>query len=402
MVEEYSYDANGNRLKAVVYGTTSTASHTLDDQLEVYGDNTYRYNSDGYLSEKITPNGLTTYTYGIFGELKKVITPTKTIEYLHNANNQRVAKIVNTVVVEKYLWANLTTLLAIYDGNDNLVQRFEYSDSRMPIAMVQGTDKYYLHYDQVGSLRGITDTNGNFVKKISYDSYGNILSDSNPTFKIPFRFAGGLHDPDTNLTRFGFRDYDSFTGKWTAKDPIDFNGGDFNLYGYVNSNPINGIDPSGLSSFLVFYLSNKAYSSLEKWVPILHDNRYFLNHYFFGFGKTMDIKPNSYHGKLIRKHLDITMKNNYNSIMDASSNICGNYRTTIEDNINFTNNRELFSIGDSNLKTTAICTDGKCLIRYQIRDHFIDALDINDALEGNQDISIPYNINFDYVIRVGF
>ena len=30
-------------------------------------------------------------------------------------------------VVEKYLWADLTTLLAVYDADDNLVQRFEYT-----------------------------------------------------------------------------------------------------------------------------------------------------------------------------------------------------------------------------------------------------------------------------------
>ena len=36
------------------------------------------------------------------------------------------------------------------------------------------------------------------------------------------------------------------TGKWTAKDPIDFSGGDSNLYGYVLGNPVNGIDPLGL------------------------------------------------------------------------------------------------------------------------------------------------------------
>ena len=117
--------------------------------------------------------------------------------------------------------------------------------------MTQGTDKYYLHYNQVGSLRGITDTNGKLVKEISYDSYGNILSDSNSTFKIPFGFAGGLYDTDTNLTRFGYRDYDSFTGKWTTKDPIDFAGGDFNLYNYTLNDPINGFDHIGLWTFQI-------------------------------------------------------------------------------------------------------------------------------------------------------
>jgi uncharacterized protein RhaS with RHS repeats len=34
-------------------------------------------------------------------------------------------------------------------------------------------------------------------------------------------------------------------GKWTAKDPILFAGGDSNLYGYVQGDPVNWIDPTG-------------------------------------------------------------------------------------------------------------------------------------------------------------
>lgn len=89
-------------------------------------------------------------------------------------------------------------------------------------------------------------TSGQVIKEISYDTYGNILSDSNPSFKVPFGFAGGLYDSDTGLTRFGYRDYDAYTGKWTAKDPIGFEGGDTNLYGYVLGDPVNGFDPMGL------------------------------------------------------------------------------------------------------------------------------------------------------------
>ncbi|CAA6803997.1 MAG: Odd Oz/ten-m homolog 4 [uncultured Sulfurovum sp.] len=246
VVERYTYDSNGNRATAKVYGKKSTASYTLDDQLEVYGNNTYRYDNDGYLSEKTTPNGTTTYSYGTLGELKKVLTPTQTIEYLHNANNQRVAKKVNGEIVEKYLWTNLTTLLVIYDKDDNLIQRFEYADNRMPISMTQNNKKYYLHYDQVGTLKAVSDSSLKILKEISYDTYGNILKDTNPSFKVPFGFAGGLYDTDTQLTRFGYRDYDAYTGKWMAKDPIDFAGGDSNLYGYVLQDPVSGVDPSGL------------------------------------------------------------------------------------------------------------------------------------------------------------
>jgi len=86
----------------------------------------------------------------------------------------------------------------------------------------------------------------NIIKEITYDTFGNILSDTNPSFKVPFGFAGGFYDQDTKLTRFGYRDYDAYTGKWTAKDPIGFDGGDSNLYGYVLGDPVSGIDPLGL------------------------------------------------------------------------------------------------------------------------------------------------------------
>ena len=107
-----------------------------------------------------------------------------------------------------------------------------------------------MHYDQVGSLRAVSDSSHNIIKEITYDTYGNILSDSNPNFKVPFGFAGGLYDPYTKLTHFGFREYDAYTGKWTAKDPILFEGGDSNLYGYVLNDPVNLVDPEGKMAWL--------------------------------------------------------------------------------------------------------------------------------------------------------
>ncbi|HSN97524.1 MAG TPA: RHS repeat-associated core domain-containing protein, partial [Candidatus Nanopelagicales bacterium] len=56
---------------------------------------------------------------------------------------------------------------------------------------------------------------------------------------------GGLYDPETGLVRFGARDYDAETGRWTAKDPLLFEGGDTNLYAYAAGDPIDRVDPSG-------------------------------------------------------------------------------------------------------------------------------------------------------------
>ena len=53
---------------------------------------------------------------------------------------------------------------------------------------------------------------------------------------------------NTGLAHFGVRDYDGRTGRWISKDPISFDGGDTNLYGYVLNDPINSTDLSGKGS----------------------------------------------------------------------------------------------------------------------------------------------------------
>ena len=251
VVENYTYDANGNRISATVNGVTTTAYYTLDDQTEVYGDNTYTYDEDGQLVTKQDSSGTTTYTYNTYGALTDVtLKDGTTIKYHLNPLNQRVAKEVNGVITEKYLWRDLTTLLAVYDKDDNLIQRYNYADERVPTSLTQDNQTYYLHYDQVGTLRVVTDADHNIIKEITYDTYGNILQDTNPDFKIPFGFAGGLSDRDTNLVHFGYREYDPYTAKWTTKDPIDFSGGDTNLYGYVLNDPVNLIDPEGTNPLI--------------------------------------------------------------------------------------------------------------------------------------------------------
>ncbi|MBW7865597.1 MAG: hypothetical protein H3C30_14445, partial [Candidatus Hydrogenedentes bacterium] len=124
---------------------------------------------------------------------------------------------------------------------------------RMPVRMTQGEDTYYFAYDQVGSLRAVFDDAGALVHEITYDSYGNIESEATAqgfeeVYIPPFGFAGGLHDRDTGLVLFGFRDYDPETGTWLTPDPIGFASGDVYLYGYCGGDPVNLVDVDGLNS----------------------------------------------------------------------------------------------------------------------------------------------------------
>ena len=149
------------------------------------------------------------------------------------------------------MWLNKTTLLATYYKDDVLLQRYQYTDGNTPNSFTQGGQTYYIVTDHLGTPRAITDNAGAVIKKLDYDSFGNVISDSNSGFGIPFGFSGGLQDNDTSLIRFGFRDYDPDTGRWAARDPIGFAGGDTNLYGYVFSDPVNFIDQTGESPVIV-------------------------------------------------------------------------------------------------------------------------------------------------------
>jgi RHS repeat-associated protein len=138
------------------------------------------------------------------------------------------------------------------DGTGTIVARFVYGGkSNIPEYFVKVGITYRVITDHLGSPRLVVNTaTGAIVQRLDYDEFGQITLDTNPGFQ-PFGFAGGLYDPDTKLTRFGARDYDAFTGRWTTKDPIRFIGGDPNLYSYTRTDPVNFVDPAGTDVYYV-------------------------------------------------------------------------------------------------------------------------------------------------------
>jgi RHS repeat-associated protein len=118
-------------------------------------------------------------------------------------------------------------------------------DLDAPEYMVRGADVYRLITDHLGSVRLVVKvSDGSVVQRIDYDEFGVVANDTSPGLQ-PFGFAGGLYDADTKLVRFGARDYDAETGRWTSKDGVGFYGGDPNLYVYVGSDPVNFVDRDG-------------------------------------------------------------------------------------------------------------------------------------------------------------
>jgi len=244
----YSYDDNGNRLSVVKStGSTVSASYDKQDRLIQFGNNIHTYTASGDLISKSDSTTTTKYNYDVFGNLISVTLPdSKVIDYIVDGYNRRIGRKLNGILQKGFLYQDDLRIVAELDGKNNVKSRFVYA-SRMnvPDFMIRDGVTYRIIPDNTGSPRLVVDViTGRVAQRMNYDEFGIVIEDSNPGFQ-PFGFGGGLYDPETKLTRFGARDYDAATGRWTAKDPILFGGYQANLYSYVANDPLNQKDPTG-------------------------------------------------------------------------------------------------------------------------------------------------------------
>ncbi len=255
VIEEFTYDANGNRLSAYTQGEgTITGVYDDQDRLISYGDFSYTYTENGELSTKLdTVTGdQWDYTYDVFGNLLSVALPDgRFVEYLTDGRHRRVGKKVDGVMVRQWVFEDQLNPVAELDGNGDLLWHYAYgSKEHSPdYAANAAGDVYRVISDQLGSPRLIVNVDDDTVLlEAEYSAFGERTVISGDGTALSLGFAGGELDHDTGLTRFGARDYDPVIGRWVAKDSIRFAGDGPNLYVYVTNDPVNGTDPSGLQS----------------------------------------------------------------------------------------------------------------------------------------------------------
>jgi len=116
--------------------------------------------------------------------------------------------------------------------------------------VVSGQIRVY-HADRLGSVRWVTDGNGNLVASYVYEGFGKVVGQEGSE-TVPYRFCGlwgYRNDGDAGLLHVGARYYEVETGRWVQKDPIVINGSinpqKQDLYTYVLNDPINIVDPDG-------------------------------------------------------------------------------------------------------------------------------------------------------------
>ena len=273
-VENYSYDKDGRR----IHGYTDYPGRRDQISLLDYDPSGRLINCDlgdlawnrrGALASVGNGARRTVFTYRDATRLKGVTLPNGdeiAYEYGDGLMPERI--LVNGETALVYQWDGLR-LLACENRLREQTWLFAYDERGPRRARVYGDMLYCgLYYDlpeeardadyvdldvsldHVGSVR-VLSYRGRPLKDVMYDSFGNLIRDSREGLALPLGFAGGLADPFTGFTRFGFRDYDPGSGRFTAKDPLGDTGGDHDLWEYCVDDPVSRKDPMGLFAWFL-------------------------------------------------------------------------------------------------------------------------------------------------------
>jgi RHS repeat-associated protein len=291
--EAYGYDANGNR--TMIGYATGDNNLVLSDGLY-----DYQYDAEGNRTRRthIASGEVTEYHWDHRNRLTQVVTKDathtvlQTVEYHYDIFNRLVGKSVaygtdpaepedvNYFIYDGERWERGNAgdhLALVFDGNGDLTNRYLHgpvvdqilADEQIDSLTTPG-DVLWPLTDNLGTVRDLAaydDATGDttVVNHRTYTAFGQILSETDPSFHHRFAFTGREWDEHAGLYRYRARWYDPALGRFLSEDPIGFEAGDANLQRYVANGPTNAVDPSGLTNVEMSQAASQRASQYEQF-----------------------------------------------------------------------------------------------------------------------------------------
>jgi RHS repeat-associated protein len=248
-VDQWTYDAIGNRLTTTVNASTQTHAYLKNganplngQRLSSDGVNAYTWDGNGSnLTRNGTPGNFT-FSYDADNRLNSISGPT-TASYTYDYQGRRTSKTV----------AGVTTTY-IYDAM-NLVSEISGATISTyvfgpgidePLAQYRLGQVSYFAADGLGTIAVTTDPTGSATLSTTFDVWGNTKAETGPRLQ-PFTYTG-REVGEAALLFYRARFLQPVLGMFTQEDPLPLTWRLFrevNDYVYVRRSPAVFTDPSG-------------------------------------------------------------------------------------------------------------------------------------------------------------
>jgi len=274
--DAYTYDSFGDLYQKTPIGSgmgeSLVAIPTAKNQMSGIG---LVYDANGNV---ITDNMGTQYTY----DAESRIATAGTWSYSYDGDGNRVLKSQGGSTGNTYWYAADGTLsdeqsVSINSATGYPAQQqmnFYLNGKLLMRGATSQYPGYYILPDQIGSTRVTVDADstGN-TQGVTYYPFGTYVTLPTDT-SLEQRFTGKERDTESGNDYFPKRYYSSAMGRWMSPDPIPWLGWqhppegsseeeeeeshkkfeewisdpqNFNMYAYVNNNPLNKTDPTGMA-----------------------------------------------------------------------------------------------------------------------------------------------------------
>jgi len=238
----YSYDA-GNNVTHLINGSTLLydKANELQSTATGTGKTTFGYDRQGNRAIATPSTGTaSTYAWDQENRLTAFTKGSTAANYVYNGDGLRMSKTSGSSA-QSFVWDEAGPLpLLVSDGSTSYV----YGPGGLPVEQISSGNAFFYHHDQLGSSRVLSDSTGAARDTWTYDPYGNVVS-STGTVANHLLFSGQYSDNESGLYDLRARYYDPTNAQFLSRDP------EVKVtrlpYVYVQGDPLNGTDPSGLT-----------------------------------------------------------------------------------------------------------------------------------------------------------